>query len=151
MLQSEFFERTKVTVPGDEYVKIETLYTEVEMDKDEFCKQWLKLRNNPLMKETIDAFFKSQQQAVEIAKLKKQLEEQKKFYEGAIEQGGKKWADGMMLFAKHIVHANENEDSYRRVYDVIEQEYGIAFIIKAKREAGIPLSEDEINYMVSKL
>lgn len=149
MLQSEFFERTKVNLSGEEYIKVETLYDEVQMDKDEFCKEWLKLRNNPLMKETIEAFYKSQHMVIEIELLKKKIDEQKKFYEGTIERGSEKWADTMMEFAKKIIRANEEGDL--RVYDVVEEEYGIGFIIKTKREAGIPLSESEIDYMVGKL
>ena len=83
--------------------------------------------------------------------LKKRLEDQKEYYEGVITQGGKTFAETMMTFAKCIIRANEDEANQQRVYEVVEEQYGIAFIIKAKREAGIPLTEDEINYMVSKL
>lgn len=153
MLPSEFTERTKVTLTGEQYAKVEAVYDNVEMDKDEFCKEWLKLRNNKLMKEVQDAMYKMASQIYakeqEVRNLKNQLEEQKKFYEGSIEKGGQKWADTMAEFAKRIIRANE--DGELRVYDVVEEEYGIGFIIKAKHEAGITLTEEEIKYMVGKL
>ena len=149
MLQSEFFERTKVNLTGEEYVKIETLYNEVQMDKDEFCKEWLKLRNNPLLKETIEAFYKSQQMVYEISKLKGEIKAMEAAHSIEKEEINDKWMDIMGDFAKTIVRANEDGDA--RVYDVIEEQYGIAFIIKTKYEANIPLSDEEIKYMVSKL
>ena len=149
MLQSEFFERTKVNLTGEEYVKIETLYNEVQMDKDEFCKEWLKLRNNPLLKETIEAFYKSQQIVYEISKLRGEIKAMEDAHNTAKEAINDKWMDMMADFAKTIVRANEDGDA--RVYDVIEEQYGIGFIIRTKREAGIPLSESEIDYMVGKL
>lgn len=149
MLQSEFYERTKVNLTGEEYVKVETLYNEVHMDKDEFCKQWLKLRNNPLMKETIEAFYESQQMIITIAKLENEIKKQKEQYESEIEKVENIHSTKMKEFAKRIIRANEDGDL--RVYDVVEEEYDMGFIIKAKREAGIPLSESEIDYMVGKL
>ena len=149
MLQSEFYERTKVNLTGEEYVKVETLYNEVHMDKDEFCKQWLKLRNNPLMKETIEAFYESQQMIITIAKLENEIKKQKEQYESEIEKVENIHSTKMKEFAKRIIRANE--DGELRVYDVIEEEYGLPLIIKTKREAGIPLSEGEIDYMVGKL
>lgn len=149
MLQSEFFERTKVHLDSAEYIKIESLYNEVKMDKDEFCKQWLKLRNNTLMKEAIEAFYKSQHMVVEIAQLKKQVEEQEAHHNRAMKSERQNLVSTMEEFAKRIVRANESGDA--RVYDVIEEEYGLAFIIKAKHEANIPLSESEIGYMVRNL
>ncbi len=149
MLQSEFYERTKVNLTCEEYVKVETLYNEVQMDKDEFCKEWLKLRNNPLLKETIEAFYKSQQMVYEFPKLKGEIKAMEAAHSTEKEAINDKWMDMMADFAKAIVRANEDGDA--RVYDVIEEQYGMAFIIKTKNEANIPLSDEEIKYMVSKL
>ena len=149
MLQSEFFDRTKVNLTPEEYVKIETLYNEVEMNKDEFCKQWLKLRSNPLMKEVIEAFYTSQKMRLEIARLKEQLKEKDKFHIEQTDDLLKEQRKKLYTFAGVIVRANESGDA--RVYDAIEEEFGIAFIIKTKHDAGIPLSEEEIQYMVNKL
>lgn len=153
MLYSEFLERTKVQLDSEQYAKVEAIYNEVMMEKDEFCKEWAKLRNNKLMGEIEDAIYKMASEVhakeQEIRALKEKLEEQKKHYEGAIEKGGQKWADTMAEFAKRIIRANEDGDL--RVYDVVEEEYGIGFIIKTKHEAGLPLSEAEIEYMVGKL
>lgn len=157
MLQSEFIERTKVQVTGEEYADIEFLYMNVEMDKDEFCKWWLKNRNNKLFQDISNAYIKDMKRKnedvdrlyTENQNLKAQLDEQKKFYEGSIQKGSEMWANTMKEFAKRIVRANEENEM--RVSEVVEEEYSLDFIIKTKHEAGIPLSEEEINYMVGKL
>lgn len=149
MLQSEFFDRTKVNLTPEEYVKVETLYNEVEMNKDEFCKQWLKLRNNPLMKEVIEAFYTSQKMRLEIARLKEQLKEKDKFHIEESDRLLKEQRKKFYTFASTVVRANESDKE--RVYDAIEEEFGIGFIIKTKYHAGIPFSEEEIRYLVNKL
>lgn len=53
MMQSEFYEWTKVTLSIEQYEEVEHLYNIVKMDKDEFCKQWLKLRNNKLFRDVL--------------------------------------------------------------------------------------------------
>lgn len=50
MLQSEFEERLGKRVTGDEYGKIEAVYNELQMDKDEFVKLY---KNNPTMYEEL--------------------------------------------------------------------------------------------------
>ncbi len=153
MLQSEFYDRTKVQLDSEQYAKVEAVYNAVKMDKDEFCAEWKKLSKSKLMGEIEDSMRAREQEygekLNEIRELKKQLDEQRRYYEGVVLKGGQKWAETMMEFAQRIVRANEDGDL--RVYDVVEEQYGIGFIIKTKHEAGIPLSEAEINYMVGKL
>lgn len=153
MLQSEFYERTKVVVDGEEYAKIEAVYNEVQMDKDDFCTEWKKIRNSKLLGEIEDAIARLTAHLVDkditIQELQKQLRDQKSHYEEKIQKKSELWAGSMAEFAKKIIRANEDGDL--RVYDVIEEEYSIGFIIKAKHEAGIPLTEQEISYMVSNL
>ena len=153
MLQSEFYDRTKVQLDSEQYAKVEAVYNAVKMDKDEFCAEWKKLSKSKLMGEIEDSMRAREQEygekLNEIRELKKQLDEQRRYYEGVVLKGGQKWAETMMEFAQRIVRANEDGDL--RVYDVVEEQYGIGFIIKTKHEAGIPISEAEINYMVGKL
>ena len=42
MMRSEFIERTKFEPTCDEYYEIEQEYMGCDVDKDQFCKQWLK-------------------------------------------------------------------------------------------------------------
>ena len=131
MLQSEFFERTKVTLDGDRYAKVEAVYNEIRMDKDEFCAEWKKARNGK-----------------EIDILNAQLNEKDRFHQEEMFRQSKKQGEALTELAKKIILTNSDE---KRLYDVMEEDFGIGFIIRTKHEAGIPLSEDEINYMVSKL
>lgn len=53
-------------------------------------------------------------------------------------------------FARSIITATDGcLDA--KVYDRLEEEFGIGFIIKTKRQNGINLSEAEIDYLVSKI
>ena len=58
MLQSEFFERTKVSLTNEDYAEVEHIYTSVQMDKDEFCKLWLKNRDNKIIAELMNTIKK---------------------------------------------------------------------------------------------
>lgn len=43
MTQQEFFNRTKVEVSFKEYEAIEMVYMNSDLDKDTFCKMWVKM------------------------------------------------------------------------------------------------------------
>ena len=43
MTQQEFFNRTKVEVSSKEYEAIEMVYMNSDLDKDAFCKMWVKM------------------------------------------------------------------------------------------------------------
>lgn len=46
MRQFEFEERVKMHVPQKEYEAIETVYLYSDLDKDEFCKMWVKMNKS---------------------------------------------------------------------------------------------------------
>ncbi len=46
MLQSEFTERTGMNVSSDEFEVINEMYNYCDVDKDEFCKLWVKMNIN---------------------------------------------------------------------------------------------------------
>ncbi len=152
MTHTEFFERTKVTVDGNQYEKIQAVYAEVEMDKDEFCAEWKKLRNNRLMGEIEEAMHRMEHQMTEkdseIRRLNGMLEEKDRYHIDEMEKQAKRIGNGQLEFARKLILAGMDA---KRLYDVIEEEYGIRFIIKTKHEAGLPLSEEEIEYMVGTL
>lgn len=46
MIQKEFEERVIVKVSAKEYEAIETVYMQSDLDKDEFCKLWIKMNKS---------------------------------------------------------------------------------------------------------
>lgn len=152
MLQSEFFERTGVTLTIEEYGAVESVYNSVKMDKDQFCKEWKKLRKNQLfvemaesMNNRITELTKSHNRILVLEETIKQTEKKhKESIRAEVDDVLRDLED----FARKIIRTGCDD---AKVYDVIEEEFSIGFIIKTKREAGIPLSDAEIDYMVGKL
>lgn len=156
MLQSEFIERTGITLTSQEYVDVEELYNGVKMDKDKFCAEWKKLRNNPLFKELAEAYCHesrmhladvNQLQAI-CQSLRKDFDNMEKAKNQQIEDRIKQGEKITKEFATKIIYAQCDDP---KVYDIVEEEFGIAFIIRTKHEAGIPLLDEEIKYLVGKL
>ena len=151
MLQSEFYEMTKENLTPEEYAEVEAVYTEVDMKKDEFCREWLKLRKSKLMSEIQRAMLKMENLIYEksdtISKMQTTLKEKDSQYNKRIEKIVKEHNEQKCDFAKKILFTGVSEE----VYDIIEEELGIDFIIKANHETGMPLSDKEIDYMVGKL
>ena len=56
MNQQEFIERTGYTpATSDEYKRIEAMYMAAgDMDKDEFCREWKKMHDNPLFRKVYE-------------------------------------------------------------------------------------------------
>jgi len=160
MLQSEFYERTGVTLTSDEYAEVEHLYNNVKMNKDEFCKQWLKLRNNKLFNEVAEGLLRRERELVEkvnkmyadINSLKSEYCEYRIEQAAELEQAQRRADERITDFAKRVVIANGDDACMlKEVERVVEEEFGYPFVIKSKHEAGIPLSNEEISYMVGKL
>ena len=51
MLQSEFEERVGFRITPEEYREIESLYLACSMNKDEFCKEWLKTKDSKIVRD----------------------------------------------------------------------------------------------------
>lgn len=153
MLQSEFYERTKVTLDSEQYKRVEAVYNEVEMDKDEFCKEWHKMRNSKLMGEIEDAMLalsdKVAAYQIQINRLKREAESTKEAHMKYVKEINDIHLAEREEFAKRIICSLGEEKN--ATYDIIEEEFGYAFIIKTKHEAKIALSNEEISYMVGKL
>lgn len=80
--------------------------------------------------------------------LSAQLEEQKAKSENELDNMNEAAKMHMEELGRNIV---ENiEDSYE-LYKVLEEEFGIDFIIKTKHDRGIELDEEEIDYLISKI
>lgn len=59
MLKSEFEERVSMTVSQDEYDSIEQVYNNCDVDKDEFCRLWVKMNQNRVNKAKEEAKAKA--------------------------------------------------------------------------------------------
>lgn len=72
MMMSEFTERTKFDPTAEEYREIEQEYLGCELDKDEFCRQWVKNYGPQRL---------TRQRAAKIEELKVELHQRKKEYD----------------------------------------------------------------------
>lgn len=84
------------------------------------------------------------------ANLQAMLKQERQEKEKAIQKCSETAQAHMTEFASSIIIA-AGEQMDAKVYDRIEEEFGIGFIIKTKRQAGIKLTEAEIDYLVSKI
>ena len=154
MLQSEFYERTKVNLTGEEYAMVEHIYNSVQMDKDEFCQLWLKNRENKIIAELMNTITKLENDCRswrdENEALTDELEQLHVHYKAEAEQSSLVAQKHMEDFGKKLIKAGEYEFP-SEIYDVVEEEFGVKFIIRSKWEQSIELTESEIDYMVNKL
>lgn len=156
MLPSEFTERTKITPTSEEYADIEQLYNGVKLDKDKFCKEWLKLRNNPLFKELSEAYCREVRRHLsDVSQLQATCKSLREEYDAYKENKAREIKDVLDSeeskftdFAKKIVCLNLED---KKLYDIVEEDFSLKFIIQTKHENGIPLSDEEISYLVGKL
>ena len=141
MLQSEFFERTKVTLTAEQYGEVENIYNRLKMDKDEFCRLWLKNRDNKIIAELMDHILATEKKlyAAEevVAKTDRIIA---KVYEKMQER-----LDNL----GHRIVANFYDDA--KIYDAIEEEFTLDFIIKVKLENNMDLEEHERKHLIQKL
>ena len=82
--------------------------------------------------------------------LQAMLKQERQEKEKAIQKCSEAAQAHLEEFARSIITA-AGESIDAKVYDRIEEECGIAFIIKTKRQNGIALSDSEIDYLVSKI
>lgn len=152
MLQNEFFEMTKVSLTPEEYSKVECLYNNVQMPKDQFCKEWLKLKDSPLMEELADG-MKTLEDGLRLASARvDQLE-------NTIDENAEKHAKDKQKLSESLhSHMEEfgryillNIDDESKIYDKIEEEFTLSFIVRAKLEENIELESHEREFLLGKL
>lgn len=153
MLQSEFFERTGLNLTCDEYAKVEAIYNILpKMDKDEFCKEWKKLNNNPLIKEIAEVARNLEKDKLVAAQTlrdaKEKIAAMAEAHQKEIEKIGYQYKERIEEFGrKMVVHF---EDDVCR-YDAIAEEFGLGNICKWKLEENYDLEKEEREYLISKL
>lgn len=63
MIKSEFEKRVQMNVTKEEYAAIEEVYMNSDLDKDEFCKLWVKMNQTRVNKAKADAQAQAKEQA----------------------------------------------------------------------------------------
>lgn len=163
MLQSEFYDRTHVTLSGDDYADVENIYNNVKMLKDDFCKHWVEEKENPLFKELAAAFCKQTEELLQTQsdhkkvcnKYEDEIESIVRKYDSEIESIRKDYErilaakeEEYKSFGRKIV-ANLDDES--RIYDICEEEFTLDFICKVKLEENIDLEQHEREHLLEKL
>jgi len=153
MLQTEFYERTKDNLTGEEYAKVEHLYNSVQMDKDEFCREWMRHeRDDKMIAElmvTINNLErKSQELELDNKRLMNDFKKAMRQHEEEVKSDAAAYKRSMEDFGRKII-VNASDDSC--LYSIIEEEFGIDFIIMVKLEEDIDLEKSEREYLANKL
>ena len=153
MLPSEFYERTGVTLSGEEYAEVEKLYNAVKMDKDEFCKQWLENRDNQLLKELMDSYkvgeLYIQSLESELKDKEGRAKKERAGYEKELEEERRHAENHMKDFARKLILRTEEVGV--GCLDLVEEEMGYGFIIQVKLEENLTLTDNEREYLVGKI
>ena len=141
MLQSEFYDRTHVSLSAEEYGEVENIYNRLQMDKDEFCQLWLKNRDNKIIAELMTYIMGNE----------KKLYDLEKRYEGfdkLLQKVQEENEERIREFGRKII-SNFEDDT--RIYDACEEEFGLDFICKVKLENNMDLESHEREHLVKKL
>ena len=141
MLQSEFFDRTKVTLTAEQYGEVENIYNRLKMDKDEFCQLWLKNRDNKIIAELMDHILATEKKLYAAEEVVAKTDR-------IIAKEHEKMQERLDNLGRRIV-ANFYDDA--KIYDAIEEEFTLDFIIKVKLENNMDLEEHERKHLIQKL
>lgn len=63
MTQQEFTNRTNVEVSYNEFNAIHEVYMNSDLDKDEFCKMWVKMNKTRVQNAKVERMFKAKDEA----------------------------------------------------------------------------------------
>ena len=155
MLPEEFYKLTGVNLTGEEYAKVEQVYTSCQMEKAEFCKIWKENHENEGVSKLIGELMNTINKFEEDIRMLKddnkslteEVEGMKAQYSAEMDNEQLMHRNQMEDFANKIIKAGEY-DFPEEIYDAIEEEFGIQFIIRSKWEQSIELTDEEIGYMV---
>lgn len=142
MLQKEFEARIGREVSEQEFIDANAMYMAAgELDKDVFCREWLKIGSSRLVKCLFDAAYQSQKKVQELELLHKEAVE---IYSDA--------ADAMLEIEKGLLDyeeespcrcANAAELLNRKAWWLV----GTKEVVLRKIRMGMELSEDEKIYI----
>ena len=141
MLQSEFYDRTHVTLSAEEYGEVENIYNRLQMDKDEFCQLWLKNRDNKIIAELMTYIMGKEKTLYD-------LEKRSEGFDKLLQKVQEENEERIREFGRKII-SNFEDDT--RIYDACEEEFGLDFIIKVKLQENMDLESHEREHLVKKL
>ncbi len=141
MLQSEFYDRTHVTLSAEEYGEVENIYNRLQMDKDEFCQLWLKNRDNKIIAELMTYIMGKEQKLYD-------LEKRSEGFDKLLQKVQNENEERIQEFGRKII-SNFEDDT--RIYDACEEEFGLDFICKVKLENNHDLEQHEREHLLKML
>ena len=137
MLQKEFEERIGRSVTEQEYIEANAMYENAgDMDKDEFCREWLKIGNSRLVKCLAE---KTYQQHKALQEKELLLKESKEIWSDA--------ADAMLEIKQGILNGETTE----HITELLDLKawwlVGAKEVVLRKIKMGMDLSENDKNYI----
>jgi len=141
MLQSEFYDRTHVSLSAEEYGEVENIYNRLQMDKDEFCQLWLKNRDNKIIAELMTYIMGNEKKLYD-------LEKRSEGFDKLLQKVQEENEERIQEFGRKII-SNFEDDT--RIYNICEEEFGLDFIIKVKLQEDMDLEEHERKHLIEKL
>ena len=137
MLQKEFEERIGRSVTEQEYLEANAIYENAgDMDKDEFCREWLKIGNSRLVKCLAEKTYQ----------LGKALNEQKLLHQEATEIFSDA-ADAILEIEKVVLNGGTTE----HITELLDRKawwlVGAKEVVLRKIRMGMDLSEMYKDYM----
>ncbi len=137
MLQKEFEERIGRSVTEQEYLEANAMYENAgDMDKDEFCREWLKIGNARLVKCLAE---KTYQQHKALQETKLLLKESREICSDA--------ADAMLEIEKVVLNGGTTE----HITELLDRKawwlVGAKEVVLRKIKIGMDLGENDKNYI----
>ena len=137
MLQKEFEERIGRSVTEQEYLEANAMYENAgDMDKDEFCREWLKIGNSRLVKCLAEKTYQ-QHKALEEKELL--LKESHEIWSDA--------ADAMLEIEQDILNGETTEHITELLDLKVWWLVGAKELVLRKIKMGMDLSENDKNYI----
>ena len=137
MLQKEFEERIGRSVTEQEYLEANAMYENAgDMDKDEFCREWLKIGNSRLVKCLAEKTYQQHKALLEKELL---LKESKGIWSDA--------ADAMLEIEQDILNGETTEHITELLDLKVWWLVGAKELVLRKIKMGMDLSENDKNYI----
>ena len=141
MLQKEVEERIGRSVTEHEYLEANAMYENAgDMEKDEFCREWLKIGNSRLVKCLAEKTYQLNQR---VMALKLQLKESQEILSDA--------ADTMLEIEKGILNGETVEHTTNELEKKAWWLVGSKEVVLRKIRMGMVLSENDKNYINERL
>lgn len=141
MLQKEFEERIGRSVTEQEYLEANAMYENAgDMDKDEFCREWLKIGNSRLVKCLAEKTYQQHKALQEKELLLKELHE---ICSDA--------ADAMLEIEQGLLDGEEHTTRETFAAGLLDRKalllVGAKELVLRKIKMGMDLSENDKNYI----